>query len=138
MAIQKINPYIGITGGKGREAIAFYEKALDAKAGAVMSWDDAPMEMPAERKGLVMHAEINVGDLQIMLCDSPADMPFTAGGQVSIVLHLSDAAGMQKAFDALSEGGTVDCAPHDAFWGDKFAMLGDCYGVKWMLICPAK
>ena len=135
MAIKSINPYISISGGKGREAIAFYEKALGAKAPPPMTWDQAPMELPAERKGLIMHAEIKVGDLLIMLCDSPSDMPFTSGGQVNIVLHFSDAESMQKGFDALSDGGKVDMAPHDAFWGDRFAMLSDRYGVKWMLIC---
>ncbi|HEY8311990.1 MAG TPA: VOC family protein, partial [Gemmatimonadaceae bacterium] len=33
----------------------------------------------------------------------------------------------------LVEGGTETMAPHDAFWGARFAMLTDRFGINWML-----
>ncbi|MEZ5364961.1 MAG: glyoxalase/bleomycin resistance/extradiol dioxygenase family protein [Bryobacterales bacterium] len=136
MALQTIQPYISIGGGKGREAIALYEKALGAKAERLMKWDECPMDIPAERKGLVMHCEIAAGELKIMLCDSPEDA--AKGGQVSITLGFADAESMTKSFEILAEGGKVIMPIDDAFWGDKFGMLHDRFGVKWMFVCPQK
>ncbi len=40
---------------------------------------------------------------------------------------------MEKLFTALSQNGKVTMPPHDAFWGGRFGMLTDRFGVSWML-----
>ena len=134
MALKTIQPYISIDGGKGREAIALYEKALGAKVERLMQWDECPMDIPAERKGLVMHCEIVTGDLKIMLCDAPDGSE--KGCQVSITLGFDEVETMTKSFETMVEGGKVIMPIEDAFWGDKFGMLEDRYGVRWMFVCP--
>jgi PhnB protein len=40
---------------------------------------------------------------------------------------------MERVFAALSDKGTVTMAMHDAFWGGRFGMLTDRFGISWML-----
>ena len=57
---------------------------------------------------------------------------------MQIVLDFADVEEMTKAFDALSEGGKVTLPLQDTFWGAKFGLLTDAYGVNWMFNCELK
>jgi PhnB protein len=139
VAIKTINPYIQIQEGSARRAIEHYERALGAKAGQIMTFGDVPgMPTPDERKNNVMHVELKIGSNVIMLCDAPAEMHPNPGDTVHIVLHFDDLEEQAKAFDALGAGGSVVMPLNDAFWGDRFGMLADPFGVRWMFICPSK
>jgi uncharacterized glyoxalase superfamily protein PhnB len=39
---------------------------------------------------------------------------------------------MERLFAALSENGNVTMPLHDAFWGGRFGMLTDQFGISWM------
>ena len=45
---------------------------------------------------------------------------------------------LERLFTALGDGGTVKMPVHDAFWGSRFGMLTDRYGVNWMFNCELK
>ena len=45
---------------------------------------------------------------------------------------------MTKKFDALAEGGKVQEPLQDTFWGAKFGILQDAYGIRWMFNCENK
>ncbi len=45
---------------------------------------------------------------------------------------------MTKKFDALAVGGKVTYSLHDAFWGAKFGMLTDAFGIGWLFSCEQK
>jgi PhnB protein len=45
---------------------------------------------------------------------------------------------MAKKFDALAVGGKVLMPLQDMFWGAKFGMLRDAYGISWMFNCELK
>jgi histidinol phosphatase-like PHP family hydrolase len=47
-------------------------------------------------------------------------------------LDFDDAADMTKKFEALSAGGGVTMPLQDTFWGARFGMLTDAFGIKWM------
>ncbi len=55
-----------------------------------------------------------------------------------MTVNFDDAGEMARAFDALSQGGAVETAIHDAFWGDKFGALRDRFGISWMFTCPQR
>ena len=99
MSIKQVNPYI-LLSGTGAKAIALYESALGATTGAVTHYGDMPGTCVGEdRKHLIMHAELRLGEHVLMLSDCPP------------------------------------MAIHDAFWGAKFGMLTDAFGVRWMFNC---
>jgi uncharacterized glyoxalase superfamily protein PhnB len=117
-------PYLNVKGGS--DAIAFYVKAL----GAVERF-----RMPGPG-GAVMHAELQVGDSVVMLCDENPQMgclsPQTVGGTgSSVFLYVND---VDAAFKAFTEaGGTVLMPPTDMFWGDRFCKGKDPFGHEWAM-----
>jgi PhnB protein len=45
---------------------------------------------------------------------------------------------LEKLFDKLSAGGTVKMPLEDTFWGARFGMLTDKFGIHWMMNCQLK
>jgi PhnB protein len=110
------------------EALDFYAKALGAKV-------LAKMEGPG---GVVMHAEMKIGDSIVMLSDEMPAMPgqavrktprnagATTGGVMLYVKNVD--AFVEKAVGA---GATAAMPPQDMFWGDRYAQIEDPYGHVW-------
>lgn len=135
MAIKHLNPYI-VFNGVAEKAIGLYEKALCAKVETLMRWGQGPEGCVApEHKNLVMHSVLLIGGNAIMVADTPPGRPVPTDGNVRIALDFSDPSEMTKLFDALAEGGTVNLPIQDMFWGSKFGMLTDAFGVHWLFNC---
>lgn len=133
MTIKLLCPYL-ILDGTANEAITLYERVLGAKAENIKRFGDLPGmdDKDDATKKRVMHARIAVGGTYLMLGDAMPSGPAPVAGNVSVSLAFTDAGDLQKAFDALAEGGTVAAPVHDAFWGGKFGNLVDKFGVDWM------
>ena len=56
-----------------------------------------------------------------------------ASSNVALSLYTDDFATAQRVFDALSQGGTVSMPLQEVFWGGRFGMLSDRYGIEWMM-----
>ena len=138
MAIKKLNPYLNFD-GTAAKAIKLYEKALDAKTDNVMPWASAPGQpQTPETKDRIMHAVVHIGEGVVMLSDARPDDPTTVGTNVHVTLDFDDAADMARKFEALSAGGKITMPLQDTFWGAKFGMLVDAYGISWMFNCQGK
>lgn len=57
------------------------------------------------------------------------------GGNVTLSLNYTDVAEMEEQFTKMSDGETVTMPPEDTFWGAKFGMFTDKFGIKWMMNC---
>ena len=79
--------------------------------------------------------------LAISETKSKADTP-REGDKPQVVSDIieakEDPAVMQRAFDALSEGGSVTMPLQDTFWGARFGTLTDAFGIRWMFNCEKK
>jgi PhnB protein len=138
MAIRQLNPYLNFN-GTAAKAIKLYESALGAKVESTMPWTEAPGTAPApENKDRVMHATLRIGGAAMMLSDTMPGMDVPAGGNAHICLDFDDAAEMTSRFEAMSKGGKVTMPLQDTFWGAKFGMLTDAYGIQWMFNCENK
>lgn len=125
--------------GRGSEAISFYEQALGAKVEARMHWSEMPgCQASAEEGRLIMHARLQVEQGGLLLADVPKNAPHRDRHNGTLMLEFDDAAELERCFDALSQGGSVQMPVHDAFWGAKFALVDDRFGVAWMLHCAHK
>lgn len=133
MSVKKMTPYLFFD-GKAEEAIRHYEAALSARVEGLLRWGERPGDCPEGMKGRVMHAALHVGDALLMVSDGTTGQPAPRG--VSIAVEVDDFEDMSRRFDALAERGTVIEAIHDVFWGDKFGVVKDGYGVVWMFTCP--
>ncbi|MGH8077971.1 MAG: VOC family protein [Lysobacter sp.] len=135
MAVQSIptgyhsvTPYLVVD--NAAKALEFYQNALNAK-------ELFRLPIPGKNGGeKIGHAEIKIGDSQVMLSDEYPDMdavgPKTLGGtSASFMIYVED---VDKAFDqAIKAGGKPVQPVENQFWGDRTGTLLDPFGHKWTL-----
>jgi PhnB protein len=119
-----LTPYI-VVKDAGR-AIRFYVDAF----GAVENY------RLTEPGGKIGHADLRIGDGQLMLADEYPDWgalsPASVGGTpVSLHLYVVDVDAVVK--HATDLGATVLRQPKDEFFGDRSAMIMDPFGHRWHL-----
>ena len=108
-------------------AIEFYKLAFGA---------EERRRMPGPGGKGVLHAELQIGDSVLFLCDefelSSTRAPFSLKGTtVTIHLYVSDA---DVAYNrAIAAGAKVTLPIADMFWGDRFAKLTDPFGHEWSI-----
>lgn len=131
--MKQIAPYLNFD-GNCREAMTFYQRCLGGTL-EVMSMADGGFDAPPHVKDRVAHARITEGPAVLMASDTMMEgPPLQAGTNMFVNVQCSTPEELDRYFAALSEGGTPSVPPHDAFWGDRFAMLTDRYGVQWMFV----
>lgn len=92
-------------------------------------------------RNLVMHVALPIlGGHLLMGTDAPESMGFklTQGNNVYINLEPDTRAETDRLFKALGEGGSVEMALAEQFWGDYFGSLTDRFGTHWMFNCRSK
>lgn len=135
----RVEPYL-MFGGRCEEAIAFYATAIGAKVDKVMLFKDSPQPLPPGAlapgfENKVMHSSFQVGGSTVMASDGCH--PGAKFEGFSLSLSVKTEAEADRAFGALSNGGTVTMPMAKTFWSPKFGMLTDKFGVSWMVIvCP--
>ena len=117
------------------EAMTRYAEVLGGEIGGVFRNGDAPdpeSRMPGG-DDLVMNMAMSLGRAMIMASDVPAEMySKPAGFRVSIAP--SSREEFDRIHDALAEDAqSVEMAPGETFWAERFAMFTDRYGTPWML-----
>ena len=90
------------------------------------------MDAPPEMKDKIMHATFQAGNLSFMVSDCMPGQAAVAGTNVSLSLNFDDLESIEKTFAALSEGANITMALADTFWGARFGMTKDKFGVHWM------
>lgn len=131
--MEAIVPYLNFN-GNAAEALSFYEKAFDGKVLFQQSFGDSPMadQTPESLKNKVMHASFQAGELKFMVSDSMPGQEVQPGSNLSLSLNFLSVADIDKTFSLLSEGGQVTMPLQDTFWGARFGMLTDRFGINWM------
>ena len=120
------------------EALNFYKKTLDGTILQLSRTEAGPMRVAKKDIGKIIHARLKVGDSVIYFSDTFNERKAIMGDNIQLSLQLTDPAAMEKYFAGLSAGGTVTRPIEETFWGSKFGMLTDKYGVNWMLNCENK
>lgn len=121
-------PYLNIDGAS--EASAFYQKAFAARELARMYGEDGKRLMHC-------HLEINGGSL--MIADNFPEMGFPPVQRtLSDVMHIVVEEGDAWWSRAINAGCKQEMPFEVAFWGDRYGVLTDPFGVRWALVEPAK
>src|SRR6266436_1998895 len=115
----------GLTCKNATQAIDFYKSVFGAKE---------IMRMPGPG-GMIMHAEIQIGDSRMMLADEIPGMTKApspgAMNPVSMFLYTENVDAMFNR--AVSAGAKVDMPLMDQFWGDRYGKVTDPFGHQWGL-----
>jgi PhnB protein len=107
-------------------AIEFYKNVFDA----------TEIVRLADLNGKVMHAEIKIGDSQIMLADEFPDMGYRSptmigGSSVSILIYVED---VDKVFaSGIGAGANPTMPVQDQFDGDRRGTFTDPFGHIWLV-----
>ncbi len=119
--------------GTCEEALNFYKTAFAGADVTIQRFGETPVEVTDETRNLVMHSEFKAGDIHFMASDCPPGMEFKLGTNVTLSLQVGDAEEQTRLFDTLSQAGQVGMPLQDTFWGARFGMLTDRFGINWML-----
>src|SRR5438093_11621582 len=119
-----ITPHLTVKGAA--QAMEFYKRAFGATEVARM----------AEPNGIVMHAEMKIGDSFFYLNDEFPQMgaksPLSLGGSpVTIHLFVPDSDAVYN--QALAAGAKVKMPLADMFWGDRYGQVTDPFGHDWSI-----
>ena len=129
--MEAIVPYLNFN-GNAKEALAFYANALGGKVVQSSTFAEANMAQDESMKDKILHAVFEAGALKFMVSDCPPGVHVSSGDQVSLSLNFNDLESIEKTFAALSAGGNVTMPMQDTFWGARFGMTKDKFGVHWM------
>jgi len=128
----KLTPYI-IFNGRCEEALNFYAKVLGGEIKHLSRFEGSPAESMSVDKQKILHATFEAGEVRFMASDSgESEQASSNGGMVHLTLDIENAEELDKVFNALSEGGKITMPLQDAFWGARFGMLTDQFGINWM------
>ena len=129
------------------DAFLFYQSVFKTEfVTPIMRFEDgppcggAPPLADADKK-LVMHVALPLlGGHVLMGTDSPESMgmKLVQGNNVYINLEPDTRADTDRLFAALKEGGNIEQALQEMFWGAYWGCLTDRFGVKWMFNCEAQ
>lgn len=118
--------------GNAEEAINFYKDNLNGTLVSLQRFGDTPMPENEKDKDKIMHAVLDLQGFIIMFSDGNDEHKVTFGDNFSIALNFKSESEMEKAFHAMSAGGQVTMPLQDTFWGARFGMCADKFGVNWM------
>ena len=117
--------------GDCREAMSFYANCLGAEL-QLMPFSQAPGECPSGTKDRIMHARLTKGTVILMASDTQPGMPFQQGNNFSVSIQCESLQEIESLFAAISEKGKITVPLQDMFWGARFGMLVDQFGIQWM------
>ena len=119
-----VTPHLAVR--DAAKALDFYAKAFGA---------EEMFRMPGPG-GVIMHAEVRIGDSTVMLGEESKEMgalsPQSIGGSaVNLLIYVKD---VDASFARAEKAGCkVEMPPTDMFWGDRYGKLEDPFGHHWSL-----
>jgi PhnB protein len=125
-------PYLNFN-GTCEQALNFYAEAFNGKVTMISRFGDGPMQVPDAQKNHVMHARFEAENIRFMASDGMDKDKVQPGGNVQLSIDFTDRAEMERVWAKLEKGGTVKMPLGDQFWGARFGMLEDKFGIHWML-----
>jgi PhnB protein len=133
----KVEPYLFFD-GRCDEAIEFYRRTLGAEVLFHMRFSESPDPpppgmIPPGWENKVMHANLRIGDTDVMASDGRGPGKPSFHG-FSLSLSAANDAEAERLFAALAEGGQVQMPIGKTFFSSRFGMVTDRFGVPWMVV----
>lgn len=133
----QVNTYVNFN-GNCEAAFKFYAESLGGRIEAMVRHEGTPAgaQVSAEWSKKILHATMNVGGTVLMGSDAPVDRYQKPQG-FSVSLQTTTPEEAERAFKALSKGGSVRMPIQETFFARRFGMLVDQFGIPWMINCAA-
>lgn len=132
----RLHTYLGFN-GDCRQAFAFYAQHLGGQVTAMQTYAETPgcQGLQPDVAQLIMHGRLEVGPYTIMGTDATPDHPYTAINGSYLVADVDSPEKAEALFAAFAEGGTVEMPLQQMFWAQRYGILTDRHGVRWMINC---
>jgi PhnB protein len=139
-AMQLAHVYLNFPGNTA-EAFRFYETVFGTKIAMMQTFGDTSFvkNAPESAKNKIMHVQLPITEsVHLMGSDSVEGFgpPLKPGNNFHVCVVAKDKAEADRAFAALSGGGSVTMPIANAPWGPYFGMCVDKFGVQWMVSLP--
>ncbi len=127
-----MNPYF-MFNGTGIEAVRFYEDVFNAEVMEFQTYADLPNAKEGD-DNLLLHANLKIGQNEIMLSDTDPDHPIEAGTHISVAVVTDDADETSDIFRKIRENGGEEAMPlQETFFSPAYGKVKDKYGIEWQL-----
>ncbi|MGZ4163654.1 MAG: VOC family protein [Tumebacillaceae bacterium] len=127
----KLIPYLSMA-GQAEEAMNFYADVFGGEVVQLDRYSSQPGVQVAEGfADKVLHGRVKIGDEFIYFSD--IDREVVSGNQISLSMEFEQEDQIDRAFDLLSQGGSVFIALAKMFWGAKYGKVTDKFGITWDL-----
>lgn len=131
-------PYL-FFGGTCEEALNFYKQVFGGEIEGIARWSEMPKDsggppVTPETANRIMHAGFKAPGVSFMASDATPGKTY-GEGPISLCVDASNVSDAERVFNDLAAGGNVEVPLQDAFWGAKFGMLTDKFGIDWMISC---
>jgi|SRR5579863_856810 len=132
----QVNAYLNFD-GNCEAAFRFYAEALGGTIDAMARHEGTPSSehVPAEWGAKILHASMTVNGTVLMGSDAPPGH-YEAPQGFAVSLQAATPEEAERAFQALSTGGTVQMPLQETFFSTRFGMLVDQFHIPWMINCP--
>lgn len=134
----KFNPVI-LFYGRCEEALNFYKEQMDGEIPFLSRYEETDIEIEAESKRKIIHAEFRADGVFFMASDGfPQDFgkPLIQGA-ISLSINFEEVTEQERLFQALSSGGETTMPLADQFWGARYGIFVDKFGVRWEFNCQS-
>ena len=126
--MKSLSPYL-IFHGCCQEAMTFYADVFGGKLVEISTFAESPVPVPEEFGDRIFNSEIRIGEISIKASDDLPGHDVVVGSNVSLFVELQERSEQLRLMESLGDGGKV-LFPAD----DKFGMVEDKYGIRWMLV----
>lgn len=130
--------------GKSEEAFTFYKSVFGGEFGMVQYMKDVPMEgmtLAEGEENRIMHISLPISEHHVLMATDTLPSQghkLIMGNNSYISVTVDSRAEADRMFAGLSEGGEIEMAMAEMFWGDYFGSFKDKYDVCWMVATSAK
>lgn len=122
-----VTPYVNVEGAS--EASTFYQQAFAAKE---------ITRMPAQDGKRLMHCHLVINGGPLLISDTFPEHGHNLERSKSFTMHLQVADPQMWWDRAVAAGVEVVMPMQVMFWGDRYGIVRDPYGVQWSVGGPAE
>ena len=124
--------------GNCRQAVEFYAKVFKTEVKNIMTYSQIPANedypVADADKDKIMYCDIQIGDMNVMFCDLPADHVLNKGNNVSPTLSMADKDEVTRIFNELKESAEVHMDLQKTFYSELYGMVKDKFGIIWQIL----
>ena len=125
--------------GNCREAVEFYADVFKTEIQEIMTFGQMPpsedFAIPEEARDKILHTHLDINGTMVMFSDCVPGMgpTLSMGNNISLTVISEDLAEIQRLYDRLKEGGSVEMELQETFWSKAYAAITDRFGIPWQL-----